>query len=131
MLSGYIINNKIKMKKTCNKCTFRIYWNDDYVLYSCGHTIHTSCLFTNKYSIINPSCILCTNGNLLRHKCIKNEKILAKNIKIQELNQSNQNFNIDILEYEQSNKGLEKMYAIFKLGIIFIFVFIITIWIQM
>jgi hypothetical protein len=74
---------------------------------------------------------LCTNGNLLRNKCIKNEKILAKNMKIQELNQANQNFNIDILEYEQSNKGLEKMYAIFKLGIIFIFVFIITIWIQM
>lgn len=120
------------MKNICNKCTFRIYWNDDFVLYSCGHKIHTSCLLTGRYSIINPTCILCQNGTIIRQKCLKTEKIIAKNKKLKEAlikNQTlikKQTYKNDIFIYEQPNKGLTELFECAKLGIGFVFIFMIS-----
>lgn len=69
-------------RNICDKCTFRIYWNDDYVTYNCSHKIHTDCLRVTKYSIINPTCSICNNGTFIKQKCIKQARILSKNEKL-------------------------------------------------
>lgn len=65
----------------CPKCTFRIYWNDDYVLYNCGHKLHSACLLTTRWSLIKPTCSICNMGEIVRYKCSKNERLISRNEK--------------------------------------------------
>jgi hypothetical protein len=65
----------------CPKCTFRIYWNDDHVLYSCGHKLHSACLITTRWSLINPTCSICNIGEIVKYKCSKNERLISRNEK--------------------------------------------------
>ena len=65
----------------CPKCTFRIYWNDDHVLYNCGHKLHSACLLTTQWSLINPTCSICNIGEIVKYKCSKNERLISRNEK--------------------------------------------------
>ena len=65
----------------CPKCSFRIYWNDDHVLYNCGHKLHSACLLTTRWSLINPTCSICNMGEIVKYKCSKNERLISRNEK--------------------------------------------------
>lgn len=73
----------------CPKCCFRIYWNDDYVLYSCGHKLHSDCLLVTRWSIINPTCSICNIGEIVKYKCSKNERMISRNEKNKKNNDIN------------------------------------------
>ena len=73
----------------CPKCCFRIYWNDDYVLYSCGHKLHSACLLVTRWSIINPTCSICNIGEIVKYKCSKNERMISRNEKNKKNNDIN------------------------------------------
>ena len=75
----------------CPKCTFRIYWNDDYVLYNCGHKLHSACLLTTRWSLIKPTCSICNMGEIVRYKCSKNERLISRNKKNKKNNVINDN----------------------------------------
>lgn len=79
----------------CPKCCFRIYWNDDYVFYNCGHKLHSACLLTTRWSLINPTCSICNMGEIIRYKCSKNERIIKHNEKNKKNNVINDNEELD------------------------------------
>ena len=88
----------------CPKCTFRIYWNDDHVLYSCGHKLHSACLLTTRWSLINPTCSICNIGDIVKYKCMKNERIISRNEKNKKNNDINDNDINDINDNDANGK---------------------------
>jgi hypothetical protein len=88
----------------CPKCTFRIYWNDDYVLYNCGHKLHSACLLTTRWSLIKPTCSICNMGEIIRYKCSKNERLISRNEKNKKNNVINCNGN-KVEELDNGNEG--------------------------
>ena len=89
----------------CPKCTFRIYWNDDHVLYSCGHKLHSTCLLTTQWSLIKPTCSICNMGEIVRYKCMKNERLISRNKKNKKNNVINDN---KVEEAKEKKQGLRK-----------------------
>ena len=88
----------------CPKCTFRIYWNDDYVLYNCGHKLHSACLLTTQWSLIKPTCSICNMGEIIRYKCSKNERLISRNKKNKKNNIIHCNDN-KVEELDNDNEG--------------------------
>lgn len=89
----------------CPKCTFRIYWNDDHVLYNCGHKLHSACLLTTQWSLINPTCSICNIGEIVKYKCSKNERLISRNEKNKKNNIIHCNDNK--VEEEKLNNGFK------------------------
>ncbi len=87
----------------CPKCTFRIYWNDDYVLYNCGHKLHSACLLTTRWSLIKPTCSICNMGEIVRYKCSKNERLISRN----EKNKKNNVINCNGNKVEELDNGFK------------------------
>jgi hypothetical protein len=88
----------------CPKCTFRIYWNDDHVLYNCGHKLHSACLLTTQWSLINPTCSICNIGEIVKYKCSKNERLISRNKKNKKNNVIHCNDN-KVEELDNDNEG--------------------------
>lgn len=87
----------------CPKCTFRIYWNDDHVLYNCGHKLHSACLLTTQWSLINPTCSICNMGEIIRYKCSKNERLISRNEKNKKNNIIHCNEEVEVEEEKLDN----------------------------
>ena len=124
----------------CPKCSFRIYWNDDHVLYNCGHKLHSACLLTTRWSLINPTCSICNMGEIIRYKCSKNERIISRNEKNKKNNVINGNeeveeekldncFEVEELDNgkKESNKGDNEKRLIIT-NILGVFLIAFTIW---
>ena len=123
----------------CPKCCFRIYWNDDYVLYNCGHKLHSACLLTTRWSLINPTCSICNMGEIIRYKCSKNERIISRNEKNKKNNVINDKEEVKELDNEfkeeveedngkeESNKGDNEKRLIIT-NILGVFLIAFTIW---
>jgi hypothetical protein len=87
--------------KFCPSCTLRVYWNDDRVLYSCGHRFHNTCLLKNKLSIINPTCKFCNNGNIKNYESNKNNRIIKQNKKYKK---TELDYNNNIIYYNKDDE---------------------------
>ena len=120
----------------CPKCTFRIYWNDDYVLYNCGHKLHSACLLTTQWSLIKPTCSICNMGEIIRYKCSKNERLISRNKKNKKNNIIHCNDNkveeekldngFKVEELDNGKKENEKRLIITQILCVFLIAF--TIW---
>ena len=120
----------------CPKCTFRIYWNDDHVLYNCGHKLHSACLLTTQWSLINPTCSICNIGEIVKYKCSKNERLISRNEKNKKNNiihcndnkveELDNGFKVEEEKLDNGKKENEKRLIITQILCVFLIAF--TVW---
>ena len=120
----------------CPKCTFRIYWNDDNVLYNCGHKLHSACLLTTQWSLINPTCSICNIGEIVKYKCSKNERLISRNEKNKKNNiihcndnkveELDNGFKVEEEKLDNGKKENEKRLIITQILCVFLIAF--TVW---